>query len=137
MEMSGKSVLVFFGIVAVLFAFIGFTNPQTIDDWDTPAKYKNMENKFTGEDIGNIGEDLYKLHCKSCHGREGYGDGPKGFELETEMRDLTFEEVQAQSDGELYYKSIIGRYEMPNYEKIIKDEKDRWMLINYIRSLVE
>ena len=53
------------------------------------------------------------------------------------MRDLTSEEVQAQNDGELYYKSIIGRDEMPSFEKKIKGEEDRWMVINYMRTLAE
>jgi len=53
------------------------------------------------------------------------------------MRDLTGEGVQSQSDGELYYKSIIGRDEMPNFEKKIRGEEDRWMVINYLRSIAE
>ncbi len=125
-----------FGVIAVFaFALVAFTVPQ--EDWEVPAKYKNMENEFAGEDEDGIGEDLYKQHCRSCHGKEGYGDGSKAKELDTEMRDLTSEEVQAQTDGELFYKSIIGRDEMPNFEKKIRDEEDRWMVINFMRSLAE
>ena len=72
-----------------------------------------------------------------CHGKEGYGDGSKAAELETEMRELGSAEVQGQSDGELYYKSIIGRDEMPNFEKKIRSDEDRWMVINYLRELAE
>jgi len=125
-----------FGAVAIFtFALVSFTAPQ--DDWEVPAKYKSMENKYAGEDKDGIGEDLYNQHCRSCHGKEGYGDGTKAKELETELRDLTSEDVQAQTDGELYYKGIIGRDEMPNFEKKIRGEEDRWMVINYIRSLAE
>ena len=109
--------------------------PITNFDWEVPAKYKSMENPYVGEDSDGIGEDLFKQHCKSCHGSEGYGDGSKAAQLESEMRDFTSEEVQSQTDGELYYKSIIGRDEMPNFEKKIRNEEDRWMLINYIRTL--
>ncbi len=116
--------------------FVAFVSPVQ-EPWEVPAKYKNMENKYAGEDEDGYGEELYKKHCKSCHGKEGYGDGTKANELETEMRDLTVEEVQSQTDGELYYKSIIGRDEMPNFEKKIRDEEDRWMVINYTRSLSE
>ena len=53
------------------------------------------------------------------------------------MRDLSSSEVQGQTDGELYYKSFIGRDEMPNFEKKIRGEEDRWMVVNYMRSLAE
>jgi len=119
-----------------IIGLVAFTTPNA-DDWEVPAKYKSMENKYAGDDADGIGEDLYKQHCRSCHGKEGYGDGTKAAELETEMRDFTSEDVQAQSDGALYYKSIIGRDEMPNFEKKIRGEEDRWMLINYLRSLAE
>lgn len=105
------------------------------NDWEVPAKYANMENAYPGGDEDGIGADLFNQHCKSCHGKEGYGDGSKAATLSSEMRDFTSEEVQAQSDGELYYKSIIGRDEMPNFEKKIRSEEDRWMLINYLRTL--
>ena len=135
MKTKLNSILTFGAIAAFTLTLVAFTAPQ--DEWEVPAKYKNMENKYAGEDEDGIGEDLFKQHCRSCHGKEGYGDGSKAKELETEMRDLTAEEVQAQADGELYYKSIIGRDEMPNFEKKIRGEEDRWMVINYMRSLAE
>jgi len=112
-----------------------FTMPQ--EKWLVPDDYKNMENEYAGEDEDGIGEELYMQHCKSCHGKEGYGDGTKAKELETEMRDLTSEEVQEQNDGELFYKSFIGRDEMPNFEKKVRDDEDRWMVINYLRTIAE
>lgn len=137
MKTKLKSILAFSAIAIFTISLVAFTSPQIADDWEVPAKYKSMENKYAGEDEDGIGEDLYKQHCRSCHGKEGYGDGSKAKELETEMRDLTAEDVQAQSDGDLFYKSFIGRDEMPNFEKKIKDEEDRWMVINYLRSVAE
>lgn len=119
--------------IAIALGLFAFNLPQ--EKWEVPAKYKNMENEFAGEDEDGIGEELYMQHCRSCHGKEGYGDGTKAGELETPIRDFTSEEVLAQTDGELYYKSFIGRDEMPNFEKKIRDEEDRWMIINFIRSM--
>ena len=119
--------------IAIALGLFAFNLPQ--EKWEVPAKYKNMENEFAGDDEDGIGEELYMQHCRSCHGKEGYGDGTKAGELETPIRDFTAEEVQAQTDGELYYKSFIGRDEMPNFEKKIRDEEDRWMIINFIRSM--
>ena len=137
MKTNLKSIFALGAIAVFTIGLVAFTSPQSLDGWDVPAKYKSMENKYAGEDEDGIGEDLYKQHCRSCHGKEGYGDGSKAKELETEMEDLTSEEVQSQTDGALYYKSIIGRDEMPNFEKKIRDEEDRWMVINYMRSLAE
>ncbi len=132
-----KSYLTLVAVTTFVIAlFVAFSSPPQ-DDWEVPAEYVNLENKYAGGDEDDIGRDLYMKHCKSCHGKEGYGDGSKAGELETEMRDLTWEEVQAQTDGELFYKSIIGRDEMPNYEKKIPNEEDRWLLINFLRTLEE
>lgn len=132
-NLAGMMVIVF------SFALLSFTFHSSInDDWVVPAKYKNMKNPYAGQgDEDEIGEDIYKQHCRSCHGNEGYGDGSKAAELEAELRELGGSEVQSQTDGELYYKAIIGKDEMPNFEKKIRDEEDRWMLINYLRTLAE
>ncbi len=111
-------------------------NNDIQDEWPVPAKYKNMKNPMAGKaDTDNVGKELYIEHCQSCHGKTGLGDGKKASRLDKEMRPFNLKEVQAQLDGELYYKSIIGNDDMPNYEKKIKDETDRWLVINYIRTL--
>lgn len=134
MKTKNSTLLTIFATVLIL-GLLAFTFPQ--EAWEVPAKYASMENEFAGDDEDGIGEELYMQHCRSCHGKEGYGDGSKAAELDTEMRDLTSEEVQEQTDGALYYKSIIGRDEMPNFEKKIRDDEDRWMVINYLRTLRE
>lgn len=120
------------------FVFVLLTSSNLMDEWEVPAEYALKENPYVDKaDDDNVGQELWIEHCKSCHGKTGNGDGKKAEELETEMRDFEDEEVLAQNDGELYYKSFIGRDEMPNFEKDIPDEQDRWMLINYLRTLVE
>ena len=91
MKKNLKSIMAFSAIAIFTIGLVAFTGPQIADDWEVPAKYKNMENEYAGEDEDGIGEDLFKQHCRSCHGKEGYGDGSKAKELETEMRDLTSE----------------------------------------------
>lgn len=136
MKTNYKNLLGLAFLAMFTLTILSFTMPM--DDWGMDAKYKSMENPYAGEgDEDEIGADLYKQHCRSCHGKEGYGDGSKAAELETEMRELGSAEVQGQSDGELYYKSIIGRDEMPNFEKKIRSDEDRWMVINYLRELAE
>lgn len=106
------------------------------DPWDIPTKYLKMENPTDPSDSEGItiGRQLYSKHCKSCHGKEGKGDGTKAAELKTSCGDFTTDAFKASKDGELYFKSIIGRDEMPNFEKKIPSEEDRWLVINYMRT---
>jgi mono/diheme cytochrome c family protein len=103
--------------------------------WEIPAKYKSMTNPDKGDaDSEKLGKALYAKHCRSCHGNTGLADGPKAKNLETWPGDFSVAKFHAATDGELYFKSIIGRDEMPNFEKSIPDEESRWAIINYIRT---
>ena len=105
------------------------------DDWVVPDQFKNMENPYANfDDDDEIGKDLYTVHCRSCHGKTGLGDGSKAFDLETEVKQFNSNTFKSQTDGSIYYKMIMGRYEMPAFEKKIKSEEDRWLLVNYIKK---
>ncbi|NNK88290.1 MAG: cytochrome c, partial [Flavobacteriaceae bacterium] len=67
----------------------------------------------------------------------GYGDGQKAADQEGDLGDFSTPEFQAQSDGAIFYKSYIGRGDMPNYEKKIPDTEDVWLIVNYVRTLEE
>ncbi|MGF7138477.1 c-type cytochrome [Roseimarinus sediminis] len=104
--------------------------------WDIPEKYQKMENPYADDkSLVNIGKGLYMKHCRSCHGNAGLGDGPKARNLDVFPGDFSSAEFQKQNDGTLYYQTIIGRDQMPNYESKIPDEEDRWAVIMYLRSL--
>lgn len=101
--------------------------------WTIPAEYQKK--KMPAGVEANQGKMLWAVHCKSCHGNQGLGDGPKAANLETLPGNFKSPEFQAQSDGTIYYQSFVGRGEMPSYEKKIPDEEDRWNLVAYIRTL--
>lgn len=105
--------------------------------WVIPAKYKSMKStiKATDASINTVGKELYNKHCKSCHGAKGLGDGPKSATLETMVPSFTDKAFKAQGDGDIYYQSFVGRDEMPNFEKKILDEGDRWAVVYFIRNL--
>ena len=105
------------------------------EEWKVPYKYEKMKNKTeaNAENLA-IGKTLYSKHCKSCHGKTGQGDGTKSGEVDGDLGDFSSEEFQAQSDGALFYKSYIGRDDMPNYEKKMTEE-DIWILVHYMRLL--
>lgn len=130
-----RNLAILIAMSTALFAF----HSRLQDEWIVPAEYLNMENPTDPEDEEGleIGEELYMKHCKSCHGKEGLGDGPKAAEQEGDLGDFSSEEYQAQSDGALFYKTTIGRKDMPNYEKKMPDDEDRWLIVNYMRTLAE
>ena len=118
----------------VLGAFIGVQN----DPWPVPEKYENMENPVEADKASiNIGKVLYSQHCKSCHGKEGWGDGPKAAQLDTPCGDFSSEEFQAQSDGAIFYKTREGRDDMPSFSKKIPAAEDIWHIVNYVRTMAE
>ncbi|MCT4602108.1 MAG: c-type cytochrome [Marinifilum sp.] len=127
--------------IVVAIALIGFSFAQQqkkAAPWEIPAEYKKMENPIANDKASiNKGKMVYMKHCRSCHGNTGLGDGPKAARLKTFPGDFSTAEFQAQSDGELFYKSIIGRDEMPNYEKKIPGKKDQWAVINYMRTFMK
>jgi mono/diheme cytochrome c family protein len=116
---------------------VAFAQPKpAIENWDVPAKYKEMKNPHAGnESLEKVGKMLYAKHCKSCHGNVGLSDGPKAASMKAEMTKFNDPKFQAQPDGVIYYQSIVGKDEMPNFEKKILEEEDRWALVNFIRTL--
>ncbi len=107
------------------------------DEWVVPDEYKNMKNPTDPKEDLNIGKSLYSKHCQSCHGKEGYGDGSKANEVEGDLGDFSSAEFQSQTDGELFYKTSFGYKDMPEYTKKMPDDEDRWLIVNYMRTLAE
>jgi mono/diheme cytochrome c family protein len=116
---------------------LSITSFGILTDWPVPAEYKTKKNPFAGQADDGTGKKLYTLHCKSCHGAARLNDGAKAAKWKANMRALNSADVKKQTDGELYYKGIIGdkTKNMPNCETKIPVEKDRWMLVNYTKSL--
>lgn len=112
-----------------------FSFKITQESWEVPAKYEKMINPLSDDaDSENIGKMLYAKHCKSCHGSKGQGDGPKADSVDTEIGDFSDESFKNQSDGSLYYKTYIGRDDMPSFQKKIPSKEDQWKLVNYIKK---
>jgi len=122
------------GIFSLMFfSFTGIVQ----DEWVVPDKYVNMKNPTNPKEDMAIGKSLYDKHCKSCHGKEGYGDGPKAADLKGDLGDFSSAEFQKQTDGELFYKTTFGRDDMPEFAKKMSDDEDRWLVVNYMRTLKE
>ena len=134
-----KNILAIIAIMTASLFIVAFSMPQDQKKggpWEIPAKYQKMENPYKDDaSLEKVGKMLWAKHCKSCHGNVGLGDGPKAGQLETHPGDFSTADFQGQADGPIYYKSFIGRDEMPNFEKKIPDEEDRWAIVNFMRTM--
>ncbi len=117
-------------------AFLSFKTIEQNPKWTVPADAAKKANpvKYDGENQ-SVGKALWAKHCKSCHGKDGLGDGTKAAELDAFAGDFTTAEFQKQSDGTLFYKLTKGHDEMPAFEKKLASDEDRWILVHYMRGL--
>ena len=128
-------ILISAAMVGLMLSLASF---QIADDWKVPDNFNKMENPVAGDDDAtDRGEELWKQHCRSCHGKEGLGDGNKAAQLDTPAGDFSTAKFQKQSDGAMYYKTLEGRGDMPSYKKKIPDEEDLWSLVNFMRTMGE
>ena len=126
-------------IIAVVFVFGNTVNAQQAKAkaWPVPDKNKTMKAAVNVKDASVIssGKEAWAKNCKSCHGAKGLGDGPKGASLKTFPGDFSGAAFQGSTDGELFFRTNVGRDEMPGYEKKIPDANERWALVAYMRAL--
>jgi len=119
----------------MVFMALAFVIVRQGTPWVVPEKYKAMKNPVKLDKTAAA--TLYSTHCKSCHGKEGLGDGPKAAQLDTKSGDFSAAAFQKQSDGALFYKTLEGRDDMPSFKKKLPDENDIWQLVAYMRTLAE
>jgi mono/diheme cytochrome c family protein len=104
--------------------------------WPVPDKDKAMKSPVNLKDQSVIdqGKELWAKNCKSCHGAKGLGDGPKSAALKTFPGDFTAAAFQGFTDGELHFRTVTGRDEMPAYGKKIPDVNEQWALVAFMRT---
>ena len=125
-----KSLSVAVAAAAVVVA-AGLTAAWAQGEWNAPASAKAMKNPVKG--VGNA-KKLVETNCVTCHGASGKGDGPAAAALPPpKPADWTSARVQKETDGELFWKITNGRGAMPPWKHL--PEKDRWAIVNYIRTL--
>ncbi len=102
--------------------------------WEAPAAEKAKKNPSTADPkTVEQGKKVAQINCASCHGAMGKGDGVAAAALSPKPADWTSKKVQADSDGEIFWKISTGRGAMPSWKHL--PESDRWALVRYIRSL--
>jgi mono/diheme cytochrome c family protein len=104
-------------------------------DWKAPAEARDIASplKPTAATVA-AGKKLYEARCVNCHGSSGKGDGRASAYMQVKPDNLTTEWVQAETDGELFWKITTGRRPMPDFAGKLKDD-ERWQVIAYLREL--
>jgi len=121
-------------LVSVLIFNLNASAQTQPKPWDVPANFKSMKNPVAKGDASNkAGMALYNKNCASCHGKVGLGDGVKARTLKDHPGDFSVAAYQDQTDGEHFYKTKMGRGEMPKYEGKLSDD-DIWNVVNYMRT---
>jgi mono/diheme cytochrome c family protein len=104
--------------------------------WVAPESEKAKKNPLPNDKkVIEQGEKVAKMNCASCHGAKGKGDGAAAAALNPKPADWTSSRVQAESDGELFWKISNGRGPMPPWKHL--PENDRWAVIRFIHSLAK
>lgn len=78
-----------------------------------------------------LGEEIYNLNCKSCHGDPGKGN--YNSQLNPVPGDPAGADLQSNSDGALQYKISEGKAPMPSFKNVLSVD-DIWNVISYLRS---
>jgi mono/diheme cytochrome c family protein len=82
------------------------------------------------------GAQLFNINCSHCHGTGGKGDGPIATYLQNRKpADLTADVVQNKSDGALFLTISNG---VPGSMPALNENlsvRERWDVVNFIRTL--
>jgi mono/diheme cytochrome c family protein len=107
-------------------------------DITTPAGLRVVDAKKNpvarGEASIARGRAIYDEYCVVCHGTQGLGDGTVAGKFGY-VPNLTLDMTKQRSDGYLYAILRHGRGIMPRYGDKIRDPRDRWNVVNYVRHL--
>ena len=106
---------------------------------DGPAFIPNMgapENPVKADDVSlERGRTLFTINCIMCHGQTGEGNGQLAGLLANKPANLTSIITQSKSDGILFTTITNGvEGKMPPMVENLT-VRDRWDVINYIRTL--
>jgi mono/diheme cytochrome c family protein len=105
---------------------------------DAVGAAANLKNPFSGEMSPEIlarGQKKFETYCMVCHGEKALGDGPVAPKMALKPPPLVSEKIIGLKDGGIFHIISDGQGVMSSYAYQLVDEKDRWAVVNYIRSL--
>jgi mono/diheme cytochrome c family protein len=108
---------------------------KPVQEWQAPPEALSLTNPYKGNaEAIKIGQAYYNQRCSDCHGGRGYGNGGMSRGLKKPPTNLASRMVQANTDGELFWKITNGRSPMPA-NRVRFDDNQRWYIVTFLRSL--
>jgi len=103
-----------------------------------PDEFSDLNNLIPADNESLArGGEIYALHCATCHGDGGMGDGPGGISLDPAPAPIAHS-GQMLGDAYMFWRitegGILFETGMIPYRDIL-DESARWDVINYVRAL--
>ena len=107
---------------------------KIVQQWPAPTEAANLISPVKGNpDAWKIGRVFYMQRCVDCHGNTGKGNGYRSKTVFKPPTNLASQMVQANTDGELFWKITKGRSPMPASGVRFTDEQ-RWYIVAYLRA---
>jgi mono/diheme cytochrome c family protein len=113
---------------------------KIVQQWLAPADSAKLTSPVKDRpEAAKIGRDYYLQKCADCHGKKGQGNGWMSGNTKRDGKalaptNLASKMVQANTDGELFWKITNGRSPMPAH-RIRFDDEQRWYIVAYLRTL--
>ena len=109
-------------------------NGQIKQQWQAPAEARSLVSTVKNDpDAAKKGQYYYNQRCVDCHGQRGFGNGFMSGTFKPKPTNLASRVVQANSDGELFWKITNGRSPMPANRIRFTDEQ-RWYIVAFLRT---
>ncbi len=99
---------------------------------------KNLKNPYQNQysaDLLLTGKKNYQKACIYCHGEKGDGQSAMKNTMIVLPPSLLTKKVREMTDAQMYHIIHEGQGLMGSYRMQVRKDKERWALINYIRSL--
>ncbi|MBS1786280.1 MAG: cytochrome c [Acidobacteria bacterium] len=115
-------------------------NGKIKQQWQAPAEALSLTSPVKDNpEAAKLGKDYYMQKCADCHGQSGKGNGWMSAMTKRDGKplfptNLASKVVQANSDGELFWKITNGKSPMPAH-RIRFDDQQRWLIVAYLRTL--
>ena len=97
---------------------------------------RNSYANNTSKEFQKLGETHYNNYCLLCHGAGGAGDGQVAAKfVGVKPPSLLTDKIKNFPDGRIFHIITDGQGVMGTYIHQLPKEKDRWAVVNYVRSL--
>jgi len=126
----------FFPIVVSAFALVATCATASAQKrWECPTLVPVSNPIAPSPAAIEKGRQLASVSCAQCHGENGTGKSAEAAGLKTPPPSWRTREFQSQSDACIFWKISTGHGDMPATGAA--PEKERWLMLTFIRSLGE